>query len=378
LSNDASGKIWMGLVAIMIGASLAACSMNTKPWKLDEKVIAHGGTPYTVNSLVFSPNGETLVSGDNNNQVSVWNAQTGELLRTLNATDTKMPPPRWEIRAGESIIGAVYVSPDGTIVVNAPRDGNHRMLMWDIQKGELLHTLTGHENWIWTVAFSPDSKILASGGAHVGILLWDIQTGKTLGILEQPAPLRSLVFSPDGKLLAAGSFTDLSTMQIDGSIYLWDVQTRELLNTLRGHEASTECLVFSPDGKILASGSSDGTMRLWDIQTGRQLKALTEIGGPVASISFSPNGKTMASGGWDGNVRLWDVESGVVLKKMRTFGNWSSRRQMVSSVSFSPDGGILAVGTEDGATQFWNLETGKKLKVSHSLGGPLNKQSPSP
>ncbi len=69
MSDDASGKIWMGLVAIMISASLAACSMNAKQWKQDAKVIAYGGTPYTVNSLVFSQNGETLISGDNNNGV---------------------------------------------------------------------------------------------------------------------------------------------------------------------------------------------------------------------------------------------------------------------------------------------------------------------
>jgi WD40 repeat protein len=237
--------------------------------------------------------------------------------------------------------------------------------MWDIQKGELLHNLRGHEGWIWGFAFSPDSKIMASGGDDRTILLWDVETGKSLGILEEYDDVLSLAFSPDSKILASGNSFYASNQEIIGTINLWDMQTRKIIHNLKGHERATECVAFSPDSKILVSGGWDGTMRFWDVQTGKQLNVLTDkdTGGPVFSIAFSPDGRTFASGGWDGIVRLWDIETGVALKKMRQSGFLSSATSGVRSVTFSPDGETLAAGIMDGTTVMWNVKTGKRLKT---------------
>jgi WD40 repeat protein len=368
------------ILAVLISMLLSSCSMNTavntKPFGQNPNEVPCVYPPRAYNSVysvIFSHDSKTLITGCINNQILVWNAQTGKLLKSLETIIPEMLP------ITHVNFNSVYLSPDGNTVVNVlkyhPRG---RMQIWDIQKGELLHALMGHEGWIRSVAFSPDSKIMASGGTiDQGIILWDIQTGKSLGILEEIDDVLSLAFSPDGKVLAAGDckyppdskaiavgnfpYMFISTKELIGTIHIWNVQTRELLITLNGHEKGTLCITFSPDSKILASGGWDGTVRLWDIQTSKQLKILTDTGGPVFSIAFSPDGKTFATGSWDGIVRLWDVEAGVMMKKMRQSAFLAS--DAVRSVAFSPDGETLAAGIMDGTAVMWNVKTGKRLKT---------------
>lgn len=370
LNNSTFGRTWIVMLALLISMSFAACSLPAKSWTQDpDEIAGYHGTDNGVFSVAFSANGRTLMTGCWNDQMLTWDTQTSELLGTLEMMDANVPrtPNTYEPMVGRKI----FLSPDGatgarTIELMEKQSPEEHvrlvkeLMVWNVQTGELLHTLTGYEGRIKAIAFSPDGKLLAGGGDKL-VLLWNMQTGRSLGILEQMAPIKSLAFSPDSKTLAVGGLINLSTREIEGIIYLWDMQTREMLHVLTGHTRATECLAFSPDSRILASGGWDGTMRLWDVQTGRQLKVLTETGGPVLSVAFSPDGKTIASGGSDGKVRLWDAETGVMLRKMQASERWS--RWMVSSVAFSPDGETLAAGVTNGNAIIWNVKTGKKLKV---------------
>ena len=113
---------------------------------------------------------------------------------------------------------------------------------------------------VWSVAFSPDGKTLASAARMARWRLWHVVTGHQIGnaLTVYRATVESVAFSPDGKILVSGSD--------DQTVRLWNVATRpQIGNPLTGHTGQVESVAFSPDGKTLASGSRDDTVRLWDV-----------------------------------------------------------------------------------------------------------------
>ena len=162
------------------------------------------------------------------------------------------------------------------------------------------NTLQGHSDYVSSVAFSPDGKLIVSGSWDKTVRLWNT-TGKPIG---QPFHINSYVtsvaFSPNGKLIVSGS--------LDNTVRLWDLLEGNLVGQpFQGHERCVNSVAFSPDGKLIVSGSHDKTVRLWDT-TGKP------IGQPfqghedcVYAVAFSPDGKLIVSGSDDKTVRLWDT-----------------------------------------------------------------------
>jgi len=366
------------ILAVLISLSLTACSVQPRPspWEVEQEglVFKYSNLPIPI---AFSPDGANLIMGCESNQIHIWNIQTSKIAQTLSSPNPYMQP----LIDGSSLIYTypqIAVSPDGKTVVGVGIDAQRKILVWDAETGKLLRSLAGHESgWqLMETAFSPDGRILVT--AHADILLWNTQTWDSLGPLvalerNKRTPVFSLAFSPDSKILAVGSFRrELPNTRVTGPIFLWDVSTRKFLRVMEKHEGVVEALAFSPDGSSLASAGWDAKIRFWNVQTGEQLRVFADDEAPILSIAFSPDARLLASGSWDGVVRLWDVETGVVLRKMRS-GLWFYKGN-VHSVVFSPDGETLAAGLVGGRAIIWNVKTGKKLRVFHNPGEMVNRQ----
>jgi hypothetical protein len=212
-----------------------------------------------------------------------------------------------------------------------------------------VRTLTGHTDWVTSVSFSPDGRLLASGSWDNTIKLWRVSDGALVRTLTGHTDLvSSVVFSPDGRLLASGSW--------DNTIKLRRVSDGSLVRTLTGHTGDVSSVSFSPDGSLLASGSGDGTIKLWRVSDGLEVRTLTGHTGWVNSVSFSPNGRLLASGSGDG-IKLWRVSDGSLVRTL------TGHTDMVWSVSFSPDGSLLASGSDDKTIKLWRVSDGALVRT---------------
>ncbi len=257
------------------------------------------------------------------------------------------------------ITGNIAFSPDGNRLAVATSIG---IWIYDVRPGKEkeLDLLIGHTRSVTTIAFSPDGKLLASGGRDETIRLWDTVTGEQKKqLIGHKWAISSLAFSPDGKTLtsAIGLHAEKIPAEIGVAIdiKLWNIDTGEATATFRGHTKDITSLAFSPDGKTLASSGKDSKVFLWNVATGKNTVLLTEHEREVIFVGFSPDGKTFATGSWDNTVKLWDATTGSLKNTITEQGIMG-----VYSVAFSPVGSFIAVGGNR-IMRLWDIQTKKHV-----------------
>jgi WD40 repeat protein/subtilase family serine protease len=254
------------------------------------------------------------------------------------------------MRGGHSgFVNSVAFSPDGRLIASG---GDRTIKLWRVSDGALVRTLTGHTNGVSSVAFSPDGSLLASGSWDYTIRLWRVSDGALVRTLTgHTNGVFSVAFSPDGSLMASGSG--------DSTIRLWRVSDGALVRTLTGHTEWVISVAFSPDGSLLASGSEDATIKLWRVSDGALVRTLTGHTNRVISVAFSPDGSLLASGSRDYTVRLWRVSDGALVRTLTGHTDW------VYSVAFSPDGSLIASGSgsRDRTIRLWRVSDGALVRT---------------
>jgi WD40 repeat protein/DNA-binding SARP family transcriptional activator len=273
----------------------------------------------------------------------------------------------------------VSYSPDGALLATGGSIGGRSVdtvVLWDARTGEKLRTLSGHHEDVSWVAFSPDGTRLAST-APDGTIVWDTATGRPVLELFGPAYASAgATFTADGMDLVLGvtgegarrsaarvrvlsvatgrdvrpplaSPVDLWQAPVanaDGSLIaapgnggtpVWDARTGDLLRLL---PVASTTVAFSPDGRRLATASDPA--RVWDATTGRAVLRLATPPGQIG-IDWSRDGSRIATSGVDGTTRVWDASTGEAELELK--GNAG----LVANIAFSPDGSRLLVGAGD-------------------------------
>ncbi|KAK6605138.1 vegetative incompatibility protein het-e-1 [Botrytis cinerea] len=240
-------------------------------------------------------------------------------------------------------VNSIAFSADSRLLASG--SGDHTIKIWDPATGTLQQTLEGHNDWVRSIAFSADSKLLASGSRDHTIKIWDAATGTLQQTLEGHSDwVRSIAFSADSKLLASGSG--------DHTVKIWDATTGTLQQTLEGHNDWVRSIAFSADSKLLASGSRDHTIKIWDATTGTLQQTLEGHSGSVNSIAFSADSKLLASGSGNHTIKIWDAATGTLQQTLEGHNDW------VRSIAFSADSKLLASGSRDHTIKIWDAATG--------------------
>jgi len=248
-------------------------------------------------------------------------------------------------------VRSVAFSNDGRLLALGFLHG--AMQVWEVGSGVMLYSHVAHQASVTSVAFSPNNMWLATGSRDNTVKLWEADTGHELQVLRgHKGEVSAVAFSPDGQWLVSSSH--------DRLIKIWRVVTGREAQTLEGHTMQVTAAIFTPDGQTIVSASWDKTIRLWSIATGLTTRILTGHSKGVGSLAVSPgagpNGRWLASGGEDATVKLWDLTTG---REVRTF---SGHRNSVISVAFSPDGELLAAGCLGQVVIVWKRETGAVVK----------------
>ena len=246
----------------------------------------------------------------------------------------------------ETVFSVAY-SPDGRYLASGSKDKTIKI--WEVATGKGLRTLTGHSGVVLSVAYSPDGRYLASGSQDKTIKIWEVATGKVRTLTGHYMTFWSVAYSPDGRYLASGSW--------DKTIKIWEVATGKELRTLTGHSMTVWSVAYSPDGRYLASGSLDKTIKISEVATGKELRTLTGHSEGVLSVAYSPDGRYLASGIGDGAIKIWEVAT---VRELRTLTGHS---EAVYSVVYSPDGRYLASGSSDNTIKIWEVATGNELRT---------------
>ncbi|NET17575.1 MAG: WD40 repeat domain-containing protein, partial [Okeania sp. SIO1H6] len=321
-----------------------------------------------VNAVAFSRDGKNIGTVSDDNTAKVWDAVTGKIKNTIDHKDTWI----------EGTLNVVVFNPDGKKILTATENtvyysdivsgiyqygGNVRPIkdliyspdgetlavvgedIVQIQNNQTFATLK-HQGKINAVAFSSDSKIIATASDDNTTQLFDTATGNSMTTLNHQSSVNAVAFSPPTNGKSSDSHI-IVTASDDKTARLWQTAAGNGMITIKD---SSSLVVFSPDGKTITNGR-----RLWNAAKGEEVATLNDQSS-VNTVAFSPDSKTIVTGGYDHTFGLWDTTTGKLIANLR-------HQSQVDAVAFSPDGKTIATTSYDHTARLWDAATGKEIAI---------------
>jgi len=330
---------------------------NLYLWKINEnrgllkRLNGYAYLPVSIRSINCSSNGKYIISADNDLNVRVWNANTGNLIENITGHD--------------NVVNSVAISSDNETIASGSKD--ETIKLWSINSGKLIRSInwnsifeqflsyfSSKKYYVQSVEFDPDGQKIICSSIHNNtismcnnIKIWDTNKGKRLIKLNMQNISSTPIFSPDGSLIACAS---------DNVIEIWNANTykkKDSIDVNITNNKSIKRIKFSHDGKILAC-VADNLILFFDIKKNKNIGEIHENKG-ISAICFIHNDKYIIYGSEDYTLKIWEVSSGKHIKTL--FGH----TDYIASVCISSDGHHLYSGGYDGTIRIWDLFSYKTI-----------------
>ena len=306
-----------GDIFVTAGADGTACAWQVS----DGKRIFCADSPGAINDAVFSPAEKIVITGDSQGFVQIINAEDGIIEKQILLS---------------SPIRDVDIRKDGRFAAVTSEDG--KITLIDLNAREKYGIDLEGTN-IKFASFSPNGLQIASGSDDGVVSIWYLnEANKVINTRKHKGEILTLEFSPNGRILITGG--------ADGAAVVTEVRTgKELYRTL--HDDQVKDIAFSPDGTWFVTASNDRKIRVWDTNNGEQILLMSQSNF-VQAVKVSANGQWIASTGDDKTVRVWNASTGTELFQIPINGKGSA-------LGFSKDGKYLIAGDQNGFINIWNI-----------------------
>jgi WD40 repeat protein len=309
-------------------------------------------------ALAVSPDKSTVAAG-RGNQIHIYDAGGGNYVRTLVNPDIKDDKGAPLELAHMDIVQSLAFSADSRLLASG---GFQEVILWDVQTGLPRQKLTGFADRVVALDFSRDGKLLATGGGAPTedgeIKLFDVDTGKPVAEIKNghSDTVFGVRFSFDGGRLA--------TCAADKFVKTWDVPSGKFIKSFEGHTHHVLDVGWKSDGKTLASCGADENIKVWDFDKGEQVRTFKGHGKQVTRLMFIGSKPEVATVGGDGTLKFFNVDNGGNIR------NFSGNNDYLYAVGVSPDGAIVAAGGQESVVRLYNGTNGQLLKTLTPPGVP--------